>query len=143
MLLKHHALDPQKNTDEDVKHCVDAAIMNSDAAGDDESDMEDESEGEEVENRASDEVIAENEQLKAEVAKLKKGAQKPLHVANRSKTPDIDLDEQVIEDHAATKEARLIENRAKEKMDKGTPGATAWILANREIKDEIKAGMHK
>jgi len=144
MLLKHHALDPEKSSDDDVKTCVDAAIMNSDAAGSEESDLgESETEGEQVENRASEEVIAENETLKAEVAKLKKGAQPPVHVANRAKTPKIDLDKQVIEDHAAVKEARLVENRAKEKMDKGTPGATAWHLANREIKEEIAAGMHK
>jgi len=148
MLLKHHALDPESSTDNDVKTCVDAAIKNSDAAGSEESEIgegegDGETEGEQIENRASEEVIAENETLKAEVAKLKKGAQPPVHVANRAKAPNIDIDADVMAGHEETKEAKLIENRATELKAKGTPGATAWIIANREVKAEIAAGMHK
>ena len=143
LLLDHHGLDPVEHDDEAVKNCLDLAIKNSDdmtpEEGDDAGD--DSSGGDEsLDNRAR---LAQLEAENAELRKKMKGAEKPLHVPNRARTPAIDVDAELSASHAEVKEAALIKNRAAELQKKGTPPATAWHVATKEIREELAAGMLK
>jgi hypothetical protein len=143
LLLDHHGLDPVEHDDEAVKNCLDLAIKNSDdmtpEEGDDAGD--DSSGGDEsLDNRAR---LAQLEAENAELRKKMKGAEKPLHVPNRARTPAIDVDAELSASQAEVKEAALIKNRAAELQKKGTPPATAWHVATKEIREELAAGMLK
>ena len=144
LLLDHHGLDPVEHDDDAVKNCLDLAIKNSDditpeegdGAGDDSADGDESA----VDNRAR---LAQLEAENAELRKKMKGAEKPLHVPNRARTPAIDVDAELSASQAEVKEAALIKNRAAELQKKGTPPATAWHVATKEIREELAAGMLK
>lgn len=143
LLLDHHGLDPVEHDDEAVKNCLDLAIKNSDdmtpEEGDDAGD--DSSGGDEsLDNRAR---LAQLEAENAELRKKMKGAEKPLHVPNRARTPAIDVDAELSASQAEVKEAALIKNRAAELQKKGTPPATAWHVATKDIREELAAGLLK
>lgn len=135
MLLKHHALDPMENTDDDVKNCVDAAIKNSDAPEPEEiensMDGGDDDEGdEEVVNRADEEaakVLAEKDAKIAELEKKLKEKPKPLYNRADARDPQIEIEET---SNAGELERReKISNRAAELEAKGVPPTTAYNRA--------------
>ena len=145
LLLDHHGLDPVEHDDDAVKNCLDLAIKNADditpEEGDD-ADADTSGSGDDatVDNRAR---LAQLEAENAELRKKMKGAEKPLHVPNRARTPAIDVDAELSASQAEVKEAALIKNRAAELQKKGTPPATAWHVATKEIREELAAGLLK
>lgn len=140
MLLKHHALDPEKNSDEDVKNCVDAAIKNSDEAmpeesdaGTTEDDMADEPES--VTNRADAEALEASEAkvaaLEAEKAALeKKLKEKPAPLYNRRTAgqPNVEIEG---EDESAAEEASRREKISNRASDLEKTGVNPIVAYNR------------
>lgn len=134
MLLKHHALDANENSDEDVKACIDKEIANRE-----------ESEEEEVENseEESEDAVANREELdtvKAELAELRKqlkGKELPIHNRSKAGQPEVNLDKS---EEELQVEGQLIANRASEiqKLHPGTSDATAFLLAERQLTAEQK-----
>jgi hypothetical protein len=141
MLLKHHALNAETSTDDDVKNCVNAAIGNSENMTPEEESVgnseggDDDEEEEEIENRddtarkPDPTVVALTKQV-AELTKKLDAQGEKVHNRNKSGVPDIDVEEAL----ASEDEGNALVNRANE-IHKANPNismASAFIKAGRE-----------
>lgn len=143
MLLKHHALDPEKNSDDDVKNCVDAAIKNSDDALPEESESgasEEAEEPESVTNRADREALEAAEakvaELEAEKAALeKKLKEKPAPLYNRRTAgqPNVEIEGEDESAAEAASRQEKISNRASELEKTGVNPIVAYNRAYAEF----------
>lgn len=129
MLLKHHALDANENSDEDVKACIDKEIANREETEEEEVENSEEENEDSVVNR--EEIDALKEEL-ATLRKEQKGLKAPIHNRSKAGQPEVNLDQQ--EDELEV-EGQVIANRASEiqKLHPGMSLGTSFLLAEKEI----------